>query len=361
MNTNKLNKVFIIIYSIVLTIIISFSIVYFLFLYRYQGRIVINNFDSSEQFDISKIKTVEKKENKDFIILNLADIQLQDTDSYKTRKTIINEIKYLIKEIKPDLITLTGDQTWSNENLISIKTIISTLDSYKIPWAPVFGNHDYGNDYDRAVASKNYLCELYENSKYCLFDRGPTNIGSVGNYAINVVENNKIIKTLYFMDAGYNDIITEGQAEWFKWTSDGIKKSNNDEYSESMLFIHKPLPEYYNAFNYGEKIGESYYYCSMSGVYQTGFFDIIKERGMKNIICGHQHTNSMSYKYEGVTMTFALKTGELSFYYDDGTVNLNGATYLTISDTNTTINNYYVLSNQFHIDGSENIYETYYK
>jgi lipid-A-disaccharide synthase len=33
---------------------------------------------------------------------------------------------------KPDLITLTGDQTWSNENFLSLSSLINWLDNLKL-------------------------------------------------------------------------------------------------------------------------------------------------------------------------------------------------------------------------------------
>ena len=96
----------------------------------------------------------------------------------------------MIKETNPDLITLTGDQTWSNENLMSLKALVRWLDSYRISYAPIFGNHDYGNDYNSAVASNKYCSDIYEKSKYCVYNRGPTNLGCLGNYVINIDRHN---------------------------------------------------------------------------------------------------------------------------------------------------------------------------
>ena len=81
----------------------------------------------------------------------------------------VEELDELIYTIKPDLITLTGDQTWSNENLISLTTLVRWMESYKIPWAPVFGNHDFGNEENNAVLDQLKCCEYYENAKYSLF------------------------------------------------------------------------------------------------------------------------------------------------------------------------------------------------
>ena len=268
----------------------------------------------------------------------------------------------MVEQTHPDLITLTGDQTWSNENLLSLKSIIRKLDSLKIPYAPIFGNHDYGNSKNSSVAELNYCCDLYENGKYCLFKRGPSNLGSLGNYVINITEEGKIIKTLYMLDSGYEEMISDQQIAWFKWNADGIKNINDGEYSEGICFMHKPVPEYrmaYNKYLHGEveAINDVHVHFSTNGSSQNGFFEVAKERNVTDIVCGHQHGNNFTLVYQDVRLTFALKTGEMCSYYDDGNVNLNGGTTLTISKNNTTIENHYVSSNQFHIKNSNNTYD----
>lgn len=360
---NMKKRILIIISVFLSVILIAFGSVYFLFLHRYAGKNIVNNWNENDEFKIENVATVEKKKDKDLVILNLADIQLCDLEDLFHMRTVKNEITYLVRTVKPDLITLTGDQTWSNENLISLTSIIRWLDSFKIPYAPVFGNHDYGNEKNSAVASQNYCCDLYENGQYSLFKRGPTNIGTLGNYVINIVEEGKIIKTLYMLDSGYEDKITDEQIAWFKWNAEGIKNANNGKYPEGMCFFHKPIPEFSKAYwrylggeSSVEVIGDVHVHYSLSGSTQNGFFDVAKTKNITDIVCGHQHGNNFTLKYENVRLTFALKTGELASYYDDGVTNLNGATVFRLSEDNVEVENIYVDRNMFHINGSNNIY-----
>ena len=221
---------------------------YLLFLHHYKGTYVIDEWHETDEFKIENITTLEKQKNKEFVILNLTDIQMCDLENFFNKSIIHDEITYLVEQTKPDLITLTGDQTWSNENLVSLKSLIHWLDSYKIPYAPVFGNHDYGNEKNSSVAELNYCCDLYEAGKYSLFKRGPSNLGALGNYVINIVEDGKIYKTLYMLDSGYEAKITNEQIAWFEWNANGIKNANNGEYSDGICFMHKPLPEYADAY-----------------------------------------------------------------------------------------------------------------
>ena len=85
---------------------------------------IINNWNKDDVFNIEDIKVVEKKKDRDFVILNFADVQTCDLDDIPNMRIIHEELTEIVNEVKPDLITLTGDQTWSNENLISLKTLV---------------------------------------------------------------------------------------------------------------------------------------------------------------------------------------------------------------------------------------------
>lgn len=350
----KRKKVLITIVSVLLAaILLILSTAYFLFLHRYRGKVTGEVWQQSDEFNIDDVATISKEKGKDFVILNLADVQLCDLEDIFRMPTIKKEIRYLVDAVKPDLITLTGDQTWSNENFISLTSLIRWLESFGIPYAPVFGNHDYGNEKNSAVLGQNKCCDLYESAKNCLFKRGPTNIGTLGNYVFNVVEDGKIFKTVYMLDSGYEDKITDGQKAWALWNAEGIKAACG-YYPESLAFMHKPLPEYrlaYYDYPSGETqaIGDVHVHYSLYGSAQNGFFDLAKSINVKDIVCGHQHGNNFTLLYSGVRLTFALKTGELGGFYQDESVYLNGATVLRLGQE-TTIENVFMDRNAFNIN-----------
>lgn len=327
---------------------------YFNLLHHYKGKEVINEWHQTDIFDIKSIKTVEKTPGKDFKILNLADVQVADLDGCSVFSKVHDEIDELVETYQPDMITLTGDQTWSNENRLFLKSLIRWLDGYKIPWAPVFGNHDFGNDFNSAVCSREYCCDLYEDGKYSLFSRGPTNIDSLGNYAVNIKENGKIIKTLYMMDLGWNETLTDGQKAWFKWTADGIKANNGGEYSEGMFFAHKDLREHYwayrNYLNHPETAeGPVYAHGGYAFVDVGDFVETAKSCGVKDFLCGHQHSNNFTINYEGARYTFVTKTTETMFYYEGDDVYLNGATEIIINNEKTSFAHHYVERGKYHL------------
>ena len=313
---------------------------YFNLLHRYKGKKVVDNWSESDTFDINKVTTLHKEKGKDFKILNLADLQIADLDGLRRAKIVQQEMDDLINTYKPDLITLTGDQTMSNENRLFFKRLIRSLDKHKIPYAPIFGNHDFGNSYNEGVCSEQYCSDLYEKGKYSLFKRGPTNIGALGNYVINIEENGTIVTSLYMMALAYNPTLTNEQVSYFKWNAEGIKNANNGNYSRGIVFTHKDFKEhrdaYINYLNHPET-AEGYVYRYGGYNYGDGsnFIDEAKSRGVYDFVCGHQHNNNYTINYDGARYTFALKSSEAVFYYEDDDLYLNGATEIIVGNETT--------------------------
>lgn len=335
---------------------------------------------STDTYRLEDTQVIQKEPGKDFKILNLADIQYSDVNDIGKRSYTEETIKTLIEQEKPDLILMTGDQTWTATQRSSVKSLIKFMDSFKIPWAPVFGNHDgEGN------ADKNWLADRYEESEYCLFKKGPNNIGGVGNYIINIMEGGKIAESIIMMDSGvgrnypednehlmYSDalkndyegeeksknykeyklnddgtrqqaqygtdyeFISESQIAWYKWAIEGAAKINGGTAPESTAVFHIALPEYHEAylqwldsgFDPAMGFGEMREQVCCPKI-NSGLFDVMKELGStKNVIVGHDHVNTFSVMYEGIRLTYGLKTGDRCYFEPD----LNGGTVLTLTD-----------------------------
>lgn len=270
--------------------------------------------DSSKAFDENEDAITLWKEdpNKDFKILNLADVQMADSYTVFQNNRNYDMIAKVVEQEKPDLITLTGDNVWLINSKSAVKRFVKEMDSLGVPWAPVFGNHDSEFDVD-----KNWLVEQYLKSDTCLMRKGPKNIAGVGNYIINVKDRQtgKIIQTLFMMDSlqynkyeeqdtvnvypgaegveslagtdgwlrkdGYTfkpminddgsqalhpatnrpmyemtgrdyDYIKQNQIDWYKWAVKGIAELTG-EIVPSSAFFHIPLPEFDYAYSLYEK------------------------------------------------------------------------------------------------------------
>lgn len=226
---------------------------------------------------------IEKKsKTKDFIILNLTDIQLRDIDIQDNTeffRIAENIIEILVKKVKPDLITVTGDQGYGTKS--TIMHVGNFIDQYGIPWAPIFGNHD-NQEMELNTEEQAYL---YENSfNNCLFKSGPRNLASTysgsiawGNYIINIIErddpsstNNEfhVVKSLIFINSGdiydytkdpkfnnqkpINDrnyaMLTSNQIKWYKWAVKDVQHYGKNGKVKSALFLHIPIYAYNTAF-----------------------------------------------------------------------------------------------------------------
>ncbi|MCC8016777.1 MAG: metallophosphoesterase [Clostridiales bacterium] len=264
---------------------------------------------------------------EDFKILMFTDTQLWALLS--DNKACYNEMDSLVEKTQPDLIVLTGDNVSAIASRFSLNNLINKIDSYKIPWAPVFGNHDN----EIPSNSLNWQGDCYMKSNYCLFEKGPSNLYGCGNYLINITENSNPVYSLVFMDNGryieYDDGSTEevylgyDQIAWYEWNIKGIE-AESGRTVPSMTFSHFALPEFkqaieehavYNNSDESYTVPEEYgfgkcAYLPCCSPVNSGFFDKCMELGStKYIFCGHDHENNASITYNGITMTYRLKTG----------------------------------------------------
>lgn len=302
---------------------------------------------------------LEKEPGKDFVILNLTDIQLIDSQSEGAEGEFVRKtIEKMVKDEKPDLITMTGDNAWQSGAYMDIAKYLSSLD---IPWAPIMGNHD-----GQGCPDEFWCAYVLANSKNSLFKFGPENMG-YGNYIINITENGKIIHTLFMTDthsdADYPDgkggtfsdydHLWQNQFDWYRWAVNGIKKIDGKTV-ESTVFMHIPVYEFLTVLNEGQydtstDTFKNPDYADAFGVchetpcpppVNTGFFALCKELGStKNIIAGHDHRNDFSVSYQGIRLTYALKCGAGCYWEEE----LNGGTKISInSDGNALVEHIYV-------------------
>ena len=291
------------------------------------------------EFSEADYVSLEKKPGEDFVILNLTDVQLSEEKVFAKHGTYSFElITKLVNENKPDLITLSGDNAWG---YIAYLELIELIESFDIPWAPVMGNHD-----GQGCGTEFWAAYSLSNAENCLFKFGPKDMG-YGNYIINITENDKIIHTLFMMDThGTNEFVLDdgtvvedgydhlwdNQQEWYKWAVNGIKEINSGKIVESTVIFHIPVYEYHAAwdevsvgktkesFGEGNKKNKSYFFGvktegSCPSPVNNGFFELCKSLGStKNILVGHDHVNDFSVMYEGIRLSYSLKTGFGSYW-----------------------------------------------
>ena len=308
------------------------------------------------------MKTFVKAHDKDFKILNLTDTQLSNeewADGHKHRAILEYTVKELIERVHPDLITISGDLSWAGHDH-AYDMLAQFIDSFGIPWAPVWGNHDNqkGAEYIDSVATR-YM--TYPN---CIYEKGDPALGN-GNYAISIEENGVPVEAVIMLDTHDREPYTaeDGetrlewaklhpeQAEWIKSELDGFKARGC---KDATLVMHIPIHAYRLASKAaykdgidlksitpemaeGEECWNEGYTDSIGVQYEgigsypadDGMLAAFKDMGIiKHLVAGHEHVNNFMINYEGIKMIYALKIGA-GCYWDPI---LNGGTVLTINE-----------------------------
>ena len=268
-----------------------------------------------------------------------------------------SEFYYLDKAIdenNPDLILITGDIVYGefDDNGSNLIEFCEYMDSKKIPWAPIFGNHD--NECKLGVT---WQCEKFLNSKYSLFKR--RDLTGNGNYNIGIFNNNELIRVIFMMDSNgvwhgktygyldnyepYNlDERIEREAGFFKDQRDYLYNTSKEIDKLFNKKIPKTLcthiaPSFVNLFAYkkgyqsnsdnhnkelfslggsklignndfGEK-GEE-----LGGFEPYDLYDKLKELSFDTLFVGHYHNNNLSMDCDGLRISYGVKSSSHDYH-----------------------------------------------
>lgn len=312
--------------------------------------------------------TLNINHDGDINILQITDMQLIDANQRrspdridgwkltewvpeKNDKNIYSHIKYLVEQSHPDLILVTGDIIYGefDDKGSSFAEFIEFMDSLRIPWAPVFGNHD-----NESRIGVDKQCEMLENSEYALFKRG--NIYGNGNYTIGIYRNGILCRGIFMVDSNGCDMnnikreIHSEQLAWIKETAQNVHAENAD--IPFFLCCHIPTQDFLDAYyaaGYQTEKDEGWWENFHSfeigkdvpaknddfGKKAEGFFPIpqvllpiLKECNIDGFFVGHCHVINTSVMYEGIRFTFGLKTGYYDYYAEDSL----GGTLIRLDD-----------------------------
>ena len=145
--------------------------------------------------------------NRAYKILQLTDMHLGfGIFSKKKDRLALKAVSQIIKRTKPDLIVITGDSVFpffpkagTMNNKRQAEIFIRFMDSFGIPYALVYGNHDCEMF---ARYNKDKLSDVYSSGKYSIFTKGRKDIYGMGNYFINLTDSDgKVILPLVFLDS----------------------------------------------------------------------------------------------------------------------------------------------------------------
>ena len=315
---------------------------------------------------------VDIEENRKVKILQLTDMQIIDALQQRYPDRLRDDearswmpeyfdalfgdhARSVISQTKPDLIFLTGDLVYGqfDDKGTSLIWFCNFMDSFGIPWAPVFGNHD--NESTMGVA---WQCQRLKNSKHCLFKRG--NVSGNGNYTVGVAIGNKLKRILYMTDSNGckastdDEVIKEkgiypDQVKYIEDTAKTISKAQGKTVPGFMafhiptdIFLTAPMEKgYYTEDNPfciidveipGKDGDFGCYYREMHEPdiikMPQSFYDMLKANGIDGLFTGHFHRNNTVIHYDGFRLVFGLKTGQ----YDDHLPGHLGGTLVTLED-----------------------------
>lgn len=295
-------------------------------------------------FDVPALPTLDTG-GEEFTILQLTDLHYHLPHKAKENDNIVKE---LVAYADPDMIVITGDSVVGPTNVMYTKRVAELMDGFGVPWAIVYGNHD-----DEGKADKYWMGNVYENAEHSLYTNGPCNIGGTGNYIVNLTSNGQPFYSFIMMDSNRQTVydgnkeygsFTPSQVAWYDWATEGLK---NAGYSKSMMFFHIPFPEFEDAYLAWEDSGfdPSIGFGSKnedvcSATYNPGMFSKILEKGATtHVFVGHDHVNDYSVKYQGVTLTYGVKSSRQYYYRED----MVGGTVIRIAtDGNVSIEQKYL-------------------
>ncbi len=245
-------------------------------------------------------------------LLQLSDLHLGLRYGEKYRKLTEKLVCDSITATKPDLIAITGDLAWCPETERVYQEFCDLMDSFGIPWAFCFGNHD--RDY---VKDPRVLENILENSKTCLYHNGDDHGFGYGNYYIKLVdENGELVHLMYFFDNAYphrydglKGIICGSLSHnrWFRRTYSELSR-DCDEFNV-WAFVHIPLAEFDEMTKNGSAVGTKNGNTASPEINTGLFYTLAENKRVKGVFCGHEHGTNCMGEYMGIKTVYARTTG----------------------------------------------------
>lgn len=193
-----------------------------------------------------KTSDLQFNENGKFRIMQITDIQ----DNKDLDERSVDLIEIALEKMKPDLVVLTGDNTWEltgtrKQTEQAIRSVADIFEKHGVPFAPVFGNHDGSN-----VHGRRFNMSIYASYSQCI--GGYLNGDATYNLPIKSSDGSRTAYNIYMIDSGANSIkggyaaVSKSQIEWYETVSKALKEANGGVSVPSLLFQHIAVPEVYS-------------------------------------------------------------------------------------------------------------------
>lgn len=278
-----------------------------------------------------------------FKILMVSDVHGRDNHNPRTAAAF----RIVVENVKPDLVLIGGDtihnMTAENDEALLekiyefLKDLTEVLEENKIPWAHVFGNHDWNCGLTNAQQQP-----AYERFEHNISKRGPQEVSGMANYVLPIKSHDgkDVIYNVWGLDShdtlgvfandcnnpeilksrvpnsmgliGGSDTLRFDQLIWY-WNSSVEMEQHFGRKIPGMMFFHVPVPEFRIApanpveTNLQGHVNEG---VGAMGLNSGLFAEILQRGDIKTICCGHDHNIDFSAKFCGIDLCF---DGGLSF------------------------------------------------
>lgn len=297
------------------------------------------------------MRILTKASDKDFTVLNLTDIHwdiVAWAPGNQEYEMVVGTIREVVRRTQPDLITISGDLSWGMA-VESYVAVAGLMDSFGIPWAPVWGNHDH----EKEEVTRGAVAEFAKHP-LCLFEDGDPALGS-GNYCLLIQENGRAVAALLMADshagATYIDeagVEQRGWAHLYPNQLDWIKEQCKELNTDTLLIQHIPIFGYaevsqaayrsdvdLQALTVEESLSSACWnpgYEESIGIQHEGIgsyprdegaLEACVDAGLNAMIVGHDHNNNWIIRHKGIRFVYSLKTGPACYwkpYLNGGTV-----------------------------------------
>lgn len=295
----------------------------------------------------------------DFRILQLTDVHICGSlSTVPTDRDSFDACYNLIQQAQPDLILVTGDisytipiQTFSRDNLLSIRQFCTFMNNIGIPWAMVYGNHD--TEATAGCTSDELFRICYESflrrqdcpmlyaevqpeiyGRYNQYLRIENPDGTL-NRLLFLIDSNDYVQGI---DAKKYDSVHADQIAWYEQTIDTVS-AQEGRLVPSFVFMHIPFRAYANAYAALQSgSGEAEYLFGKNEEsvscpdHDTGFFDSIVEKGSTEaVFVGHDHVNYLGVKYRGIDLIYSKSIDYIAYPGISKMTDQRGATLITLS------------------------------
>jgi len=275
-----------------------------------------------------------------FKIMSISDIQ----DGADVSPYAIKLITMALDAESPDMVVLNGDNIldWSPSLLASGANVKKSIDTFtapivarNIPFAVVFGNHDY-------------TVPMNKPAQWAYYQSIPGALGAmnqigdrVGNYNVTVQNTSgQPALNLWFFDSGGSTLSALGtdmlpaQLDWYKTTADQIKQQNGGSAVPSVVFQHIPVPQIYDLLKQVDKstpgavqgsgVNSGNYYLLDDATISDGtlgegpcpleqgqaeFEAWLQQGDVMAAVFGHDHANSFHGTVQGIQLMYDSSVG----------------------------------------------------